>query len=137
MILTNNGIERFQPLFHIKLTHWHSCITKSSLGQNLRKFQIELNWFTAPYLRFCINIRFSVCIKIKSLFFRKSLINQKNSYVRKFSLTKTKKCSTWQQNATLNDGIRTPVGTGRVLARMDRKNVDKMYTVKFTNILYK
>ena len=29
----------------------------------------------------------------------------------------------------------TPVGTGSVLARIDRKKVERMYTVKFTNIL--
>ena len=36
---------------------------------------------------------------------------------------------------TLNEGMRTPVGTGSVLARIDRKKVESMYTARFTNIL--
>ena len=37
--------------------------------------------------------------------------------------------------STLKDGISTPVGTGSVLARMERKNVERMYTERFIKIL--
>ena len=36
----------------------------------------------------------------------------------------------------MNEGMRTPVGTGSVLARIDRKKVERMYTARFTNMLY-
>ena len=47
-----------------------------------------------------------------------------------------KNCNSYDEYiSTLNEGKMTPVGTGRVEARMERKKVERMYPPRLTKFI--